>query len=120
LQHCNRDTMAFGQKASAVQINGEWRDISKQPTGDALKVSKRGRLALRYVGGEYETVRRDSIPPGENLLQPVFRNGKLLKKWDFSELIERSERQVPESYYAEAIAPLRSTPHALVDTAMVS
>jgi nicotinamide phosphoribosyltransferase len=40
-------------------------------------------------------------------LVPVFRNGKLLKKWDFSELIERSERAVPESYYADYVAPLK-------------
>ncbi|UMB68317.1 nicotinate phosphoribosyltransferase [Mycobacterium paraterrae] len=115
LQHCNRDTSAFGQKASAVCVNGEWRDINKQPTGDAVKASKRGRLALRYADGDYQTVRRESIAPGDNVLQPVFRNGKLLKKWDFSELIERSEREVPQSYYADAVAPLRSAPHALAD-----
>jgi nicotinamide phosphoribosyltransferase len=107
LQHCNRDTLNFGQKANAVQINGKWMDISKSPTADSMKVSKPGRLALRYIDGNYETVPRDSIPPEENVLVPVFRNGKLLKKWDFSELIERSERAVPESYYADYVAPLK-------------
>src|ERR1700734_966110 len=82
LQHHNRDTMNFGQKASAVRVNGEWRDIYKSPTGSAFKVSKKGRLALRAVNGTFETVPRDSIPPEENQLIPVFRNGKLLKKWD--------------------------------------
>ncbi len=106
LQHCNRDTMNFGQKANAVKVNGEWRNISKSPTGAGFKVSKAGRLALQYVDGEYQTVPRDSIPAEENLLVPVFRNGKLLKKWDFSELIERSERPVPERYYADLIAPM--------------
>ena len=108
LQHCNRDTMNFGQKASAVCVNGEWRGIAKAPTGDAMKASKRGRLGLRLSQGEYQTVPRESISPEENILQPVFRNGKLLRKWDFSELIERSEREVPESYYADAIAPLHN------------
>ena len=106
LQHVNRDTMNFGQKANAVCVNGEWIDIYKQPTGDSMKVSKAGRLALKYENGEYETVPRDSIPAEENVLVPVFRNGQLLKKWDFTELIERSEREVPESYYMPIVQPM--------------
>ena len=107
LQHFHRDTMNFGQKASAVRVNGEWRDIYKSPTGSDFKVSKKGRLALKYENGTYTTVPRDSIPPEENVLIPVFRNGKLLKKWDFTELIERSEREYPESYYLDIVKPLR-------------
>ncbi len=108
LQHCNRDTMEFGMKANAVCVNGEWRDIGKSPTGDSMKVSKKGRLALQYKDGEYTTVPRDSIPAEENVLQPVFRNGQILKKWDFTELIEASERDYPEHYSADAIAGIRS------------
>lgn len=107
LQHFHRDTMNFGQKASAVCVNGEWRDIYKSPTGSDFKVSKKGRLALKYENGTYTTVPRASIPPEENVLIPVFRNGKLLKKWDFTELIERSEREYPESYYLDIVRPLR-------------
>ncbi len=109
LQHCNRDTMNFGQKASAAEVDGEWIDIYKAPTGDPMKASKRGRLALQYVDGDYKTVPRDSIPPEENVLEPVFRNGQLLKKWDFTELIERSEREYPEHYYADVVAPMRAS-----------
>jgi len=112
LQHCNRDTMNFGQKANAVQINGKWIDISKTPTGASFKISKAGRLALCKVDGEYQTVPRGSVSPEENLLQPVFRNGKLLKKWDFTELIERSEREVPRSYYAPVVGSLLVEPAA--------
>ncbi|WP_037204548.1 nicotinate phosphoribosyltransferase [Rhodococcus opacus] len=68
LQHCNRDTMNLGQKASAVCVNGEWRVIAKAPTGDAMKGSERGRLGLRLSQGEYQTVPRESISPGENIL----------------------------------------------------
>lgn len=107
LQHCNRDTLNFGQKANAARINGQWVDIFKKPSGASFKVSKRGRLALRCQDGLFETVPRDSIRQEDNVLQPVFRNGKLLKKWDFSELIQRSEQPVPEAYYAEAVAPMR-------------
>ncbi len=107
LQHHNRDTMNFGQKASAVCVDGVWRDIFKSPTGAGFKVSKKGRLALKYADGTFTTVPRDSIPAAENVLIPVFRNGKLLKKWDFTELIARSEREYPESYYLDVVQPLR-------------
>ncbi|MFN8160976.1 MAG: nicotinate phosphoribosyltransferase [Solirubrobacterales bacterium] len=106
LQHCNRDTLEFGMKANAVCVNGEWREISKRPTGDSMKVSKKGRLALQCVDGDFRTVPRDSIPEDENQLVPVYRNGQLLKKWDFSELIERAEQEYPEHYSAEALAAM--------------
>jgi nicotinamide phosphoribosyltransferase len=108
LQHWNRDTNNFGQKASAVCVNGEWRDIAKTPTGAAFKVSKKGRLALKRENGTYVTVPKGSIPESENVLQPVFRNGKLLKKWDFTEVIANSEAEVPESYYLEVVGPMRT------------
>jgi nicotinamide phosphoribosyltransferase len=101
LQRVNRDTLNFGYKANAVRINGNWIDIQKNPTGDAMKRSKAGRLALQYAEGEYKTVRRDSIPAEENILTPVFRDGKFLKAWDFAELIERSEQNTPSHYYKE-------------------
>jgi nicotinamide phosphoribosyltransferase len=110
LQHCNRDTLEFGMKANAAKVNGEWRDTAKAPTADSMKRSKGGRLALQYVDGDYRTVRRESIPPEENVLRPVFRNGQLLKKWDFSELIERSEREYPEHYYRDAVAQMDLEP----------
>ncbi|MEC9247962.1 MAG: nicotinate phosphoribosyltransferase [Pseudomonadota bacterium] len=107
LQHHNRDTMNFGQKANAVFVDGNWQDISKTPTGADFKISKKGRLALTIENGIHKTVPRDSIKPEKNLLQPVFRNGKLLKKWDFAELIDCSERPYPESYYLDVVKPLR-------------
>lgn len=110
LQHVNRDTNNFAQKANAVCVNAEWRDIAKAPTGAGFKTSKAGRLALILDDGEYKTVPRDSVTPEQNLLKPVFRNGKLLKKWDFSELIEASETPVPKEWYADYIAPMLLEP----------
>lgn len=106
LQHCNRDTLNFGQKTSAAKINGQWVDVFKNPTGASFKASKRGRLGLQFKDGDYQTVPRDSIPVEENLLVPIFRNGHLLKKWDFSELIARSEAAVPVSYYRPYTEPM--------------
>ena len=107
LQRLNRDTLNFGQKTNAVCVNGEWMDVYKTPTGSSMKRSKPGRLALQVVNGDFRTVRKESIAPSENLLEPVFRNGKLLRMWRFDEVIARSERPVPEHYYQEAIAPMR-------------
>ncbi len=105
LQHVNRDTNRFAQKANAVCVNGEWRNISKNPTGEGYKTSKAGRLALIRENDEYKTVPRESVSAEQNLLKPVFRNGKLLKKWDFSELIAASEAPVPQKWYESWLAP---------------
>jgi nicotinamide phosphoribosyltransferase len=44
------------------------------------------------------------VAPEENRLVTVFRDGQLVRKWDFSELIVNSERPVPAYYYRDAIA----------------
>jgi nicotinamide phosphoribosyltransferase len=80
-----------------------------------MKHSKPGRLALKYSDGYYRTVGKDSIPAEENILKPVFRNGKLLRMWNFAEVIERSERKVPESYYEDVIAPMRACSYPVSD-----
>lgn len=80
LQQSNRDTQKFAMKASAVCINGEWRDVYKDPATDPGKRSKRGQLALvRTPEGGYETVRVEALQGRENVLVPVYRNGDLLK-----------------------------------------
>lgn len=43
LQQLNRDTCKFAMKCSAIRVNGEWRDVYKDPIGDSGKKSKRGR-----------------------------------------------------------------------------
>lgn len=99
LQYIDRDTFAFTQKASAANINGEWKDIYKEPKTDSAKKSKRGRLALVKRDGEYQTIRREEAREGENLLQPIFRNGKLIVNHNFEDIIARSEQLVPREYY---------------------
>ena len=87
LQELNRDTLEFAMKCSAIKINGLWLDVYKKPITDSKKNSKRGRLAL--VKG-YNTVKADSIKYGDNLMEEVFRNGKLLKTSSFKEIRERA------------------------------
>ena len=79
LQKVNRDTMKFAMKASAVRVNGLWRDVYKDPITDIGKRSKKGRLALvRRADGKYLTVREHDLGDRENLLKTVFLNGELL------------------------------------------
>lgn len=78
LQKVHRDTQKFAMKASAVCINGQWRDVYKDPVTDSVKRSKKGRLALIMENGEFKTVARDSVSPSENWLIPVYRDGQLI------------------------------------------
>ena len=58
LQQVNRDTMQWAMKCSAMQVDGEWRDVYKAPVGDTSKTSKKGRLVLASsVDGEVRTQR---------------------------------------------------------------
>ena len=82
LQRLDRDTQQFACKASAVAIEGVWRDIHKDPISDHSKRSKPGLLGL-VTNPAYETVRVDAqtfqpLAGGVNLLRPVYRNGALL------------------------------------------
>lgn len=56
LQQCDRDTLQFAMKCSAVRVNGEWRDVFKDPITDSGKSSKKGRVTLwTNAAGEYYT-----------------------------------------------------------------
>lgn len=91
LQQVNRDTLRFAMKCSAMEVQGQWRDVYKQPVGDSTKASKKGHFALVERGGQISTLHRgadESI--GDDLLQPVFRNGELLRDSAFDEIRVRA------------------------------
>jgi nicotinamide phosphoribosyltransferase len=94
LQQLNRDTQQFAFKCSNVTINGQDRDVFKDPLEGHDKASKRGRLALHFNNGKWKTERtsRDPADP-ENRLRPVFRDGELLRSYTVSEVRERASRQ---------------------------
>ena len=80
LQQVTRDTMSWAMKASAVQINGVWKDVFKDPITSRSKRSKKGRLALIKDGnGNIKTIKENTLSSeDDNLLQDVFVDGKLL------------------------------------------
>ncbi len=85
LQAVGRDDFRFAMKASAICVDGEWRDVYKDPITDSGKRSKRGRLALTL---DFETVRVEELEGRESLLKPVFRDGWLLRDYGFEEVRE--------------------------------
>lgn len=77
LQKMDRDTQEFAMKASAIMVNGEWRDVSKNPIGQASKKSKGGRFTVTKENGEFIVSPYDELD--ENELRPVFEDGRLLR-----------------------------------------
>ena len=92
LQQVTRDTMSWAMKASAIQIDGEWIDIFKDPITSRSKRSKKGRLALiKNDDGELQTVKESSLAnAADNLLQDVFVNGQLLVDDSLTTIRERT------------------------------
>jgi nicotinamide phosphoribosyltransferase len=80
LQKVNRDTQRCAFKCSAQYRDGQWYDIQKNPK-DVSKASKKGKLKLIKVDGEFETVGEND--PGEDYLKVVYTNGVLVKEIDF-------------------------------------
>ena len=81
LQKVNRDTQRCAFKCSAQYRDGQWYDIQKNPK-DVSKASKKGKLKLIKVDGEFETVGEND--PGEDYLKVVFYNGVLVNEVDFA------------------------------------
>lgn len=91
LQQVNRDTLNFAMKTSAAMVDGEWRDVYKDPITSVAKRSKKGRLALVKNGKDFTTIREDELGNQTNLLQDVFLNGKILIEENLTQIRERSE-----------------------------
>jgi nicotinamide phosphoribosyltransferase len=84
LQHMNRDTQEFAMKASAIMVNGEWRDVSKNPVGQASKKSKGGRFSVVMEEKQLITIAYDENE--EDYLRTVLNNGKLVRDLTFGQV----------------------------------
>lgn len=92
LQQVNRDTMSWAMKASAISIDGVWKDIYKDPVTSRSKRSKRGRLALiKNSKGNIDTIKADNLTSAaDNLLRDVYIDGKLLIEDNLTTIRERA------------------------------
>ena len=88
LQIVNRDDQKFAMKCSAAQVNGEWVDVYKDPFHDSGKTSKKGRLKLIKTEKGFVTIndRDPRYGTAEDMLEPVYENGKLLRDQTFDEI----------------------------------
>ena len=91
LQGVNRDDLKFAMKCSAIRVNGEWRDVYKDPITDKGKRSKRGLLALIEVDGLYQTVTQDEAG-STGSLKVRYKDGKLFNQTTFAEVRERANQ----------------------------
>ncbi|AMX01279.1 nicotinate phosphoribosyltransferase [Microbulbifer thermotolerans] len=92
LQKLHRDTMNFAMKANAIRINGHWHGICKNPRTGPEKKSRCGRLALvRNNAGQMVTIALDELGQRKNLLEPVYRDGQLLRETRFEEVRHRAQ-----------------------------
>jgi len=90
LQKVNRDTQRTALKASAIDIEGVWHDVFKDPKTDPGKASKAGHLAVVCVNGVYRTIpKQEGITYPQDCLVPVFDTGKILKRYGFDEVRTR-------------------------------
>ncbi len=92
LQKVNRDTFMFAQKASAGYVNGEWRDIFKNPVTDINKKSKKGRFILTRERGKWETLNINTGFDWANTLRTVYLDGKLVVDDNFAKIRERANQ----------------------------
>ncbi|WP_044397930.1 nicotinate phosphoribosyltransferase [Lacinutrix sp. Hel_I_90] len=90
-QFNTRDTFGFAMKATSVVVNGERREIFKDPiTDDGVKKSAKGLIKVDLVNGEYVLVDQVS-PEQENKgeLQVIYENGKFLNQVTLQEIRDR-------------------------------
>ena len=94
LQAVDRDTQRFAMKCSSVQIDGEWRDVQKDPITDSGKKSKAGRVTLWTNSGN-EFASGVTTPSGwtdrgigswSEALIEVYRDGELITDYTFDEV----------------------------------
>ena len=87
----HRDTMKWAMKANAACVDGQWRDVFKDPVTDPGKQSKKGIQSLVRDGDGFTTIRRGELGGREDLLAPVWENGRLLVDQTLAEIRARSE-----------------------------
>jgi nicotinamide phosphoribosyltransferase len=90
-QYNTRDTFGFAMKATYGEVDGQGREIYKDPiTDDGTKKSAKGLMKVTRQDGKYtlqDQVSWSEEQEGE--LKEVFRDGKLLIDQSLSEIRSR-------------------------------
>ncbi len=90
-QYNTRDTFGFAMKATSVVVNGERREIFKDPiTDDGVKKSAKGLVKVEREKGEYvlyDQVSEEEENKGE--LKVIYEDGKFVNKISLAEVRKR-------------------------------
>lgn len=86
LQKADRDTYKFAMKMCAITVNGEERDVFKDPVTDPGKASKKGYLTLNE---DMETVRIADLGDKKDMMQTVWEDSKFVNEATFDEVRAR-------------------------------
>ena len=96
LQKVDRDTQRFAFKCSSVTVNGEEREVFKQPKSDPAKNSKAGRLKLvEFEDGTIVTVGVNQLPSQDDKLVTVFERGEVKRLYTFDEVRSLAAQSLP-------------------------
>ncbi|ARK07907.1 putative nicotinamide phosphoribosyltransferase [Aeromonas phage phiA8-29] len=91
-QYITRDTLGYAIKATAGIVNGEYREIFKDPkTGDGMKKSAKGYLRVTEENGELvlHDQQDHTVQYSEDLLEPIFLDGKRVRHTSLAEIRQR-------------------------------
>lgn len=90
-QYLTRDTFGFAIKATWGQVDGESREIFKDPITDkGEKRSAAGLLRIEATDNGFELFdRQTKEQEQQGLLETVFENGKVIKECNFTDIRER-------------------------------
>ena len=88
-QMITRDSLGSAVKMTYAEVNGEKRNIQKDPeTDDGTKKSATGRLAVgQWADGTLFLIEKATDEEiARSVIQPVWENGKFLKEYTFAEV----------------------------------
>lgn len=95
-QYNTRDTFGFAMKATYVEVNGEGREIFKDPiTDDGTKKSATGLLCVEEINGKiglYDKVSWNTESTG--ILQTIYKDGYFVNVTTLSEIRTKLESQL--------------------------
>lgn len=100
-QYVTRDTFGSAIKATWVQVNGEERQIFKDPVTDSgLKKSARGRLVVKkddiglsLLDGLSKREQSRLIETGDDQMKTIWRDGEFIYKESFADIRARLTSQ---------------------------
>lgn len=105
-QYATRDNHGFAMKATSGVVNGQRRDIFKDPKTDAgTKKSAKGLLRVENERGRYVLYDQQSLSQeAKGELECVFLDGRLVKEYTLSEIRERLDTELVQLQRGDDIA----------------